>query len=217
MTTLTTIAGISLASLGVGIVSGALLWKKCISVQASNRRSARPSVFLIWDLHSLLNVLNRFAVAAERGQTVDAALVYNLSDYLLHSSLLQRESGWSEGRSIENWLLAHLRILTELRTQSILPAINVKISQDIRYLDGSPVFRQLHWFLQRVHTIDLIEIQVEPHSQKHTAKVHIQIHAAVEELNKLPSEELTSAWQFVHGKCSCELRTGCELRALVPA
>jgi hypothetical protein len=65
MTTLTMIAGVALTAFGAGALSGALLWRRYTKkrITAPPRPVASPNPPL-WDIHSLLNAMNRFAVAA---------------------------------------------------------------------------------------------------------------------------------------------------------
>lgn len=218
MATLTMIAGVALTAFSAGVLSGALLWRRCMKKRATapHRPLAKPGP-LLWDIHSLLNAMNRFAVAAERGSAIDPALVYNLSDYLLHSSLLQRESGWADNHALENWLQAHLRILAELRAQSDIPSIRLKLSARIRRIDVNQLIRQLHWLLQRTRTIDSIEIHATPHMSDHTATITVTVHGKVDEFDHAPMEDLTSPWRLDKGECSCELNTNCELRTTTDA
>lgn len=211
MATLTMIAGVALTAFGAGALSGALLWRRYTKkrITAPPRPVASPTPPL-WDIHSLLNAMNRFAVAAERGGAIDPALVYNLSDYLLHSSLLQREGGWADNHGLENWLQAHLRILAELKSQADIPRISLKISERIHRIEVHQLIRQLHWFLQRTNTIDSIEIRAIPHMNEHTAAVTVVIYGRMDEIDRAPMEDSTSTWRLDDGSCSCELQTGCE-------
>jgi hypothetical protein len=218
MATLTMIAGVALTALSVGILAGVLLWRRYMGKQipAPQRTLASP-VPLLWDIHSLLNAMNRFAVAAERGSAIDPAVIYNLSDYLLHSSLLQREGGWAEKQTLDNWLQAHLRILAELKAHGNIPRIGLKFSERIRRIEANQLIRQLHWFLQRTHAIDSIDIQATPHVHDHTATVTVVISGRMDELDGVPMEDLKSIWRLDQGKCSCELQTDCELRTAAEA
>lgn len=211
MTTLTTIAGVAIASLIMGILAGVLLWRKYTGAQTIEpRKTACGPIPLLWDIHSLLNAMNRFAVAAERRGAIDPALIYNLSDYLLHSSLLQREGGWSDAQGIENWLIAHLRILAELRAQSTLPTISMKFAHGVRRIEATQLIRQLLWFLQRAQTIDLIEIHVESNLIDHTARVTINVFGTMEELDSASIEDIDTTWHLEKGKCACEMRAAYE-------
>lgn len=210
MTNLTTIAGIAITALCTGILSGALLWQRYVKARAPAPVTAGATTPLLWDIHSLLNAMNRFAVAAERGNSIDPALVYNLSDYLLHSSMLQREAGWAEPDSVENWLLAHMRILGELRGQHNMPTVTMKVPASTRRFDATDVVRQMLWFLQRAHTIDLIEIQLRPHLGGHTSSISIAVYGTMEELDSVPIEDLSSVWRLTKGKCTCALKAACE-------
>lgn len=211
MTNLTTIAGVAIASLFIGVLAGVLLWHTCAGARRTvQRQAAFGPIPLLWDIHSLLNAMNRFAVAAERGGAIDPALIYNLSDYLLHSSLLQREGGWADAQGIENWLIAHLRILSELRSQSTLPTISMKFANGVRRIESTQLIRQLLWFLQRAQTIDLIEVHVESNLIDHTAGVTISVFGTMDELGCASIEDLGTTWHLEKGKYACEMRAAYE-------
>jgi len=214
MTTFAMMAGVAIASLIAGILSGALFWHKCFGSRMSGAKSTMPPGMLVWDIHSLLNTMSRFAVAAERGNMIDPALVYNLSDYLLHSSMLQRENGWADAHTLENWLLAHLRIVMEFRPQGGIPAVRVKVGESIRRVQAGESIQQLLWFLQKARSIDSIEVRLTSQPNDARATVSIDVYGSLEELRRVPMEDLPSIWELSPGRCSCELRAAVELRSL---
>lgn len=216
MTNLALIAGVAMAALCAGVLSGALLWQKyaCVKMASTGRTDAPTPV--LWDIHSLLNAMNRFAVAAERGNPIDPALVYNLSDYLLHSSLLQREGGWADYNSLDSWLRAHLRILAELRGQGGIPAIGVKMPEDLRRIQAYQLIPQLLWFLQRARHIDQIEITMHPHETDRIVTIKVLVHGPMEDFNAIPTDEMAHGWHLERSMCSWVLQTSFEPR-ITPA
>lgn len=213
MTTFAMMAGVAITSLIAGILSGAFYWHKCFCSRTPAAKSTMPPGMLIWDIHSLLNTMSRFAVAAERGNSIDPALVYNLSDYLLHSSMLQRENGWADAHTLENWLLAHLRIVMEFRPRGGIPAVRVKVGENVRRVQAGESIQQLLWFLQKAHSIESIEVRMTSQPNEPKATVSIDVYGTLEELRRLPMEDLPSIWELNPGRCSCELRASVELRS----
>jgi hypothetical protein len=208
MTTLTTMAGVALSLLSAGILSGALLWRKRVSRRSLTQRTALPAHPLLWDIHSLLNTMNRFAIASERGNAIDPALVYNLSNYLLHSSVLQRQGGWSDSERLGDWLQAHLRILGELRGQGDIPEVTVIFGEDIHEIEADQLIRQVQWFFQRTQVMETVEVHARPSARDRTAIVRVTVVGTMRAEDYSPSDELTSSWQLGNGTCSCEFKAG---------
>ena len=214
MTTFAMMAGVAITSLIAGILSGALFWNRYFGPRVPAPKASMPPGMLVWDIHSLLNTMSRFAVAAERGNMIDPALVYNLSDYLLHSSMLQRENGWADAHALENWLLAHLRIVMEFRPQGGIPTVRVKVGENIRRVQAGESIQQLLWLLQKVRSIDSIEVRLTSQPNEPKAIVSLNIYGSLEELHKVTMEDLPSTWELSPGKCSCELKASVELRSV---
>lgn len=199
-----------------GIVLGALLWHWRTSSQA--RRFVRQqgkSAPLLWDIHSVLNAMNKLALAAERGRPVEPSLVYLLSDYLLHSALIQREDGWADRNSLENWLLSHVRVLADHRGQTTLPAVTIQMREGVQRIHANPLLRQLLWILQKAPTIHRVQVDLLAlKGEDRVAKVRVEVEGDHTELNKLlDGENTTSSWRMESGVCTCELRTACEADA----
>lgn len=218
MTTLTMIAGVALAAFSAGFLSGAWLWRWHMKKEtpATRRPVVTPSP-LFWDVHSLLNTMSRFAVASERGSPIDPALVYNLSDYLLQSSLLQKESGWADNQTLNNWLQAHLRIVAELKALGNPPRIDLKFSERIHRIEVHQLIRQMHWLVQRSDAVDSIEIRAIPHESDPVAIVTVILQGRLDDLDRAPKDDETPTWRQDMGKCSCELHTPCELQPIEEA
>lgn len=204
--------GVSIAFTG-GLAAGALLWRWRASTRSRGamRQQNKPAP-LLWDIHSVLNAMNKLALAAERGRPVEPSLVYLLSDYLLHSALIQREDGWTDRNALENWLLAHVRVLADHRGQTTLPAVQVQLREGVRRIHANPVLRQLLWILQKAPTISRIQIDViATKSLDQSAKVRIEVGGDPVELERLLEDASAStSWRNESGVCSCELRTAYE-------
>lgn len=214
MTTFAMMAGVAITSLIAGVLSGAVFWHRYFGSRMPAAKATMPPGMLVWDIHSLLNTMSRFAVAAERGSMIDPALVYNLSDYLLHSSMLQRENGWADAHTLENWLLAHLRVVMEFRPQGGIPTVRVKVGEGIRRVQAGESIQQLLWFLQKARSIDSIELRLTSQPNDSRAIVSIDVYGTLEELHKVPLDDLPPIWELSPGKCSCELRAAVELRSI---
>lgn len=215
MTTLTMIAGVALAAFGAGLLAGAWLWRRHMNKESP--ATPQPLVTpcpLLWDVHSLLNTMSRFAVASERGSPVDPALVYNLSDYLLQSSLLQKECGWADNQALNSWLQAHLRIVAELKAVGDPPRIDLKFSERVHRIEVHQLIRPMHWLVQRLDAVDSIEIRAIPHESDPVAIVNVILQGRVDDLDRAPKDDQTLTWHKDMGKYSCELHTPCELHPI---
>lgn len=204
-------AGVSVAFVA-GIVLGALLWQWRMGT--GSRRAARQqnkSAPLLWDIHSVLNAMNKLALSAERGRPVEPSLVYLLSDYLLHSALIQREDGWADRNALENWLLAHVRVVADHRGQTTLPGVNVQMRESVHRIHANPLLRQLLWILQKVPTVHRIQVDVlAMRSEDHTVKVRVEVDGNAAELGKALDGGGSNSWKMESGLCACELRTAFE-------
>lgn len=190
-----------------GIVVGALLWQWRTSVQTRRAMHKRGKPFLLWDVHSVLNAMNKLALTAERGRPVEPSLIYLLSDYLLHSALIQREDGWADRHSLENWLMAHVRVIADHRGQTTLPAVTVQMPEDLRRIQTTQILRQLLWFLHKTTSVTRIHVQVQTAAKEASlVKVRVEIDGERTELSS-PSEEASSSWQVAPGMSSIEMRT----------
>ncbi len=204
--------GVSIAFLA-GIVLGALLWQWRTSSQS--RRAARQhnkSAPLLWDIHSVLNAMNKLALAAERGRPVEPSLVYLLSDYLLHSALIQREDGWTDRNALENWLLSHVRVLADHRGQTTLPAVTIQMQEGVQRIHANPVLRQLLWILQKAPTIHRVQIDVlAMKGEDRAVRVRVEVEGDSTELGRLLDGGTPErSWRMESAFCTCELRTASE-------
>ncbi len=216
MATLTIVAGVALTAFSAGALSGAFFWRRYMEEKmTAPPRPVAASTPLLWDVHSLLNAMNRFAVAVERGGAIDPALVYNLSDYLLYSSLLQRESGWADHHTLDNWLQAYLRILAERKGHSDVPAVSMKLSEQIHRIEVNEVIHQLHWLLHRMSAIASVEIRANPDISNHTAAVTVVIHGQIEGLDPAMVADSATVWRLDESSCSCDFHVDCELHSAV--
>ncbi len=210
---LTGITGMATAFIA-GIAIGALLWYWRVSIRA--RRTLRKgggASALLWDVHSVLNTMNKLALAAERGRPSDPALIYLLSDYLLHSALIQREDGWADHKSLEGWLQAHARIIADHRGFSSLAAITVRMHKNVWRIQTKSLVRQLMAFLQKVGPVHEIRIEVLATAQDHPlAKVRVEIASEPAECGRdTPAAEASaSAWHLEDGLAVLETRTAFE-------
>jgi hypothetical protein len=199
-----------------GIVLGALLWRWRAGTESrrAGRLQNKPAP-LLWDIHSVLNAMNKLALAAERARPVEPSLVYMLSDYLLHSALIQREEGWTDRNSLENWLLSHVRVLADHRGQTTLPAATIQMGEGVQRIHANPLLRQLLWILQKAPTINRIQIDVFAlKTEDRAAKVRIEVEGDHTELGRLLGDRSTvNAWRMESGLCTCELRTAYETGA----
>jgi|GEM_PF-7029824 len=197
----------------VGIVVGASLWQWRVHVRSRrlSRQQKKPAP-LLWDFHSVLNAMNKLALASERGRPVEPALVYLLSDYLLHSALIQREDGWADRDLLEHWFLAHVRLLADHRGQAMLPAFTIQMREGVRRIHAHQLLRLLLWILQKATTIHRIQIDVYPPKiEAQTVKVRVEVEGDPTELHKLLEDDRLSApWQVETGLCTCELRAAFE-------
>ncbi|WP_439590219.1 hypothetical protein [Hydrogenophaga sp.] len=204
--------GVSIAFVA-GIVVGALLWRwRAGSESHRTGRQQNRSAPLLWDIHSVLNAMNKLALAAERGRPVEPSLVYLLSDYLLHSALIQREDGWADRNSLENWLLSHVRVLADHRGQITLPAATIQLGEGVQRIHANPLLRQLLWILQKAPTINRIQIDVLAlKAEDRAVKVRIEVEGDHAELTRLLEDRSTvTGWRMDSGLCACELRTAYE-------
>lgn len=222
MATLMMIVGIALTALCAGLLSGAVLWHRHMNKQQVPPPQPPPRITttpgpLLWDVHSLLNTMSRFAMAAERGAPLNPAFVYCLSDYLLQSSLLQRQGGWTDAQTLENWLQAHLAILVELRAQSTPPRIRVRFFERIQHIDANTVIRQLHWLLQRAHTIESIEVHAAQQEASLIAAVTVNVFGTMDHIDHPPSQHPATAWHLDTGRCTFELSADCDSEAATEA
>lgn len=195
----------------VGMVVGALLWHwRTAATQRGAARQSHPPMPLLWDIHSVLNAMNKLALTAERGRPVEPALVYLLSDYLLHSALIQREEGWTDRHALESWLLAHVRIIAEHRGQNTLPAVIVQMREDIQRIHASQTLRQLLWFLQKASSVNRIHVQVHsPSSTRRVTRVRIEVeghHMEIDRTSMPVDEAVISSWSEEPHRSICELR-----------
>jgi hypothetical protein len=200
----------------VGVIGGMLLWQLHSSKsRESLPEKEKPATPIFWDIHSVLNTMNRFAVAAERGRSMNPTQIYNLSDYLLHSALLQREGGWSNCESLENWLLSHLRVLGELNGGTDLPALNIHWRDGVRRFHAGDIVRELIWCLQKIRNVKLIDIHLSAGSQTgDLVEIRIQVHGDREELDHMSIGDFaSSSWSLLAGVCTCELLVRGDMRS----
>lgn len=206
--------GVSVAFVA-GIVLGALLcqWRMSSQMRRITREHNNSSP-LLWDIHSVLNAMNKLALSAERGRAVEPSLVYMLSDYLLHSALIQREDGWADRNSLENWLLSHVRVLADHRGQTTLPAVTLRMQEGMQRIYANPVLRQLLWILQKAPTIRRVQVDLLAlKGESSLAKVRVEVEGDHTELSKLLHDGNAATWRMESGLCTCELRTAYETSA----
>lgn len=201
-----------------GVLLGALLWHWRMSIKLRNETHQHNNPApLLWDIHSVLNAMNKLALTAERGRPIEPSLVYLLSDYLLHSALIQREEGWADRNALESWLLAHVRVVADHRGQITLPAVKVQMSDGIRRVHANQLLRQLLWFLQKAPSVTRICIHVTGPSKavSHKVKARIEMEGdrlEAVDLSKSPADEaLTGAWRMESGVSNCELQVAYEV------
>ncbi|MGE0100455.1 MAG: hypothetical protein AB7S86_19110 [Hydrogenophaga sp.] len=196
-----------------GIVIGALLthWRSMVKGRSlSTKRSAPP---MLWDIHCVLNAMNKMALTAERGRPVEPAMIYLLSDYLLHSALLQREDGWTDRDGLENWLLAHVRVVADHRGQATLPGVTVEFPKSVRRVHAKQLLRQLLWNLQVTQTINRVHIQLlgGARGEDRLVKVRLEVEGDLPDPEKITKNgSSSSSWQLVGNVSTCELRAAFE-------
>jgi hypothetical protein len=199
-----------------GLVVGVLLSQWRFLVKARRAPLRRSNYPVPWDIHCVLNAMNKIALTAERSRPVEPALVYLISDYLLHSTLIQRDDGWVDRNSLEGWLLAHVRVLADHRSQSTLPAVTVQMSDDIRRIHAQKLIRQLLLLLQKFMTVSRIHIEIlDSKVQDRMVKVRVAIEGDRAGLDKLTEEDrgTLSSWQLDGSVFSCEFRAAFEVHS----
>lgn len=195
-----------------GLATGALLCYWRSSVKKRREPTRRGTYPMPWDIHCVLNAMNKMALTAERARPIEPGLIYLISDYLLHSTLIQREDGWVDRNTLEAWLLAHVRVLADHRGQASLPSVTVNISDNIRRIHGHKLIRQLLWCLHKALNVTRIHIEVRPvPNRERLADVRVVVEGDRAELGKLTQEETTpSSWHLLADVFSCEFRAASE-------
>lgn len=191
-----------------GMVVGALLWHGVTSLR-SRRMLLETTPPMLWDIHSLLNAMNKIALASERGRLVEPSLVYLLSDYLLHGALIQREDGWADRGALENWLLAHVRVVADHRGQTTLPAVGVQLQESVRRVHTHQLLRHVLWLMQKVPTINRIQVAMPTmKNEGRMITLRIEVEGDPAEFDKLLEGGSPSSrfWRMDSGQCICELR-----------
>ena len=94
-----------------------------------------------------------------------------------------------------------------------IPAVRVKVGENVRRVQAGESIQQLLWFLQKAHSIESIEVRMTSQPNEPKATVSIDVYGTLEELRRLPMVDLPSIWELNPGRCSCELRASVELRS----
>lgn len=195
-----------------GLATGALLcyWRAAVKKRRGPTR--RGNYPMPWDIHCVLNAMNKMALTAERARPIEPGLIYLLSDYLLHSTLIQREDGWVDRNSLEAWLLAHVRVLADHRSQTSLPSVTINVNDSVRRIHGHKLIRQLMWCLHKAMTVRRIHIDVKPVANRdRVVDVRVSVEGDREELGKLTQEETTpSSWHLQADTFTCAFRAASE-------
>jgi hypothetical protein len=195
-----------------GLATGALLcyWRSSVK---RRREPVRRAIYpMPWDIHCVLNAMNKMALTAERARPIEPGLIYMLSDYLLHSTLIQREDGWVDRNTLEAWLMAHARVLADHRSQTSLPSVTVNVSDSVRRIHGHKLVRQVMWCLHKALTVRRIHIEVQPvPNRDRVVDVRVLVEGDRDELGKLTQEEgAPSSWNLRADAFVCEFRSASE-------
>lgn len=216
MSSMLSVTGGLLMAAAVGALAVALVW--CLM----QRRSASSPVLaeaaalpITWNVHSVLNSLNKMALAAESGRPVDTAAIYLLADYLRSGALMQQHKGWVDGNTLEEWLVAHVR-LSDTGGGAGMVDVSLQVQSRIRRLQAASLLRELSVFYPKGPLTSSVRIVLTcPVGQPPvgaSAKAVVTV-ALAQPGSPKPGKAAESAWRFEQGQAVCELDLPCELQA----
>jgi hypothetical protein len=162
MNTMGMLTGVALLFVLIGMILSTLLRQKSdAKTKQSDSPDSESDLNLaqpLWDAHTVFNVMNRMAIASERGGGIAASSIYSLSDHLLQGVLLQRDFGWANQLTIEAWLKAYLGLITESHEQSGQASVQVDLAPGVHRFDAGPIIRQLIWRLQSAQMVEAVNV-----------------------------------------------------------
>lgn len=98
---------------------------------------ADPQAF--WDVHAVLNAVNRVAIANGTDNQPSPELLYCLGDHLRYAALLQQQNGWLNPQQLDDWLIAILGLHQHLCESTKTVTTSIQISPEIGRLQIDPL------------------------------------------------------------------------------